>query len=68
LRLAEQCKQWDTLPFSGGLLDQPEALMQQLDMALLAKEIWLDERKRQAALKEEMRQHYGEAGQGQGQG
>lgn len=41
LVLADRCQTWRTLPYAGGLLDQPEALMQQLDVAIGAREAWL---------------------------
>ena len=34
LDMALKCRRWNTLPVSGGLLDQPAGLMNQLDYAL----------------------------------
>lgn len=40
LTLGLRLRRWEVLPFDGGLLDQPEALMQQIDAALDAYDEW----------------------------
>jgi hypothetical protein len=40
LTLGLRLRTWQTLPHVGGLLDQPEALMQQIDAALAAYDAW----------------------------
>ena len=50
LTLGLRLRTWQTLPHVGGLLDQPEALMQQIDAALAAYDAWQAyQQKRQAA-------------------
>ena len=50
LTLGLRLRTWQTLPHAGGLLDQPEALMQQIDAALAAYDAWqVHQKKRQAA-------------------
>ena len=43
LTLALRLRQWQSLPVAGGLLDQPESLMQQIDTALAAYNAWRTE-------------------------
>jgi hypothetical protein len=33
LRLALQCKSWDSLPYPGGILDQPYGLLERMTLA-----------------------------------
>ena len=40
LTLGLRLRTWQTLPHVGGLLDQSEALMQQIDAALAAYDAW----------------------------
>lgn len=38
LDMAERCKAWNALPYDGGVLDQPDALMQQMETAISARD------------------------------